>query len=306
MLTADRGAQRQRTGRQRDWIWRGWQTRYSYRPAAHPAASARAPLMLLHGFGASLGHWRHNMPALSQQRPVYALDLLGFGASRKAATDYSVDLWVAQTYDFWQTFVGTPAVLVGNSIGALVSAIAAARHPEMVAGVVLLSLPDVSLRQQAIPRWMRPAVTAAELTVASPPLLRLLFALLRRPRWLRRGIGLAYADQRAIDAELVELLAAPTRDAGAARTFVRLFRAFNRPDFTPPTQTAIPQIAAPILLLWGLQDRMVPPRLAHRFRDLNPQLQLVEVAGAGHCLHDEQPERFHRILLDWLAATVDG
>ena len=82
----------QHLGKQRDWIWRGWHTRYTYVRAENgnnPMIST--PLILLHGFGASIGHWRHNLPALSQKHTVYALDLLGFGASKKAATDYTVD-----------------------------------------------------------------------------------------------------------------------------------------------------------------------------------------------------------------------
>lgn len=79
------------------------------------------PLILLHGFGASIEQWRHNISVLSQQHRVYALDLLGFGASRKAYTQYGVNLWREQIYDFWRTFIGVPAILVGNSLGSLVA-----------------------------------------------------------------------------------------------------------------------------------------------------------------------------------------
>lgn len=291
-----------RIGHQRDWVWRGWQVRYSFLWPADGAAKKKLPLIFLHGFGACIEHWRHNLPVLSQQHPVYALDLLGFGASRKVPTDYTIDLWVQQVYDFWCSFIGYPVILVGNSIGSLVCAAAAAAHPEMVLGIALINLPDVSLRQEMLPRWLLPTVRALEKLAASPPLLKLLFQLLRRPSIIRRWATIAYPNRSQVTEELVEILATPARDEGAAATFAALGRAANRENFSPSMRQILPSLAIPILLLWGSQDRMVPPSLAPYFAQLNPSIQWIELPGAGHCLHDEFPEQFNRILLDWLGA----
>ena len=118
----------ERIGNQRDWVWRGWQTRFSYIRAANRNYE-NIPLIFIHGFGASIEHWRQNLPVISQQYTVYAIDLLGFGASRKADTKYSVGVWTEQIHDFWQAFVGEPVIIVGNSIGSLISLAAAATHP---------------------------------------------------------------------------------------------------------------------------------------------------------------------------------
>lgn len=294
------GSWQQRIGSQRDWVWRGWQTRYSYRRSASGHNSSKPPLILLHGFGAAIEHWRNNIGVLSQDHTVYALDLLGFGASRKAATDYSVFLWVEQVHDFWETFIGEPVVLVGNSIGSLVCLTAAATYPEMVKGIVMLSLPDVSVRQEMIPKWLQPIVSTIEGLVASPPLLKGLFQVLRRPGVIRRWASIAYANPKAITDELVEILATPPQDEGAARTFCALFEAVRRPQFAPPVKAVLPNLQIPMLLIWGLQDRMVPPSLAKSFALLNPEITLIELDNAGHCPHDECPDRFNQILLDWL------
>jgi pimeloyl-ACP methyl ester carboxylesterase len=140
----------ERIGNQRDWVWRGWQTRYTYiRPGQNHQKAT--PLILLHGFGASIGHWRHNLEVLGTQHTVYALDMLGFGASEKAPANYSVQLWVEQVYDFWKTFIRQPVVLIGNSTGSLISLAAAATHPDMVEGVVMMSLPDPTLENSCFP-----------------------------------------------------------------------------------------------------------------------------------------------------------
>ena len=291
----------QRIGSQRDWVWRGWQTRYTYFRSLQTDNALSTPVMLLHGFGTSIGHWRHNLEVLGQQHTVYALDMLGFGASRKASADYKIDLWVDQVYEFWQTFIRQPMVLVGNSIGSLVCLAAAAAHPEMVKGIVLINLPDLSLREEAMPGWLRPVVSTVEGLVASPLLIKTLFYVARRPPVVRKWAGLAYANPVAVTAELVEILTGPAQDRGAAATFSALFRAMTSTNFGPRVKTILPTLDIPMLLMWGRKDRMIPPKLARQFVELNPNLELIELDDAGHCPHDEQPEQVNQILLDWLA-----
>ena len=287
----------QRIGNQRDWVWRGWQTRYSYTRAK---SNSETPLILLHGFGAAIEHWRNNIPILGQEYHVYALDLLGFGASRKANTNYSVYLWVEQVHDFWQAFIQEPVVLVGNSIGSLVCLTAALTYPEMVKGIVMLSLPDVSIRQDTIPRWFQPIVSTLENLVASPLLLKTLLKVLRRPSTIARWAGVAYQDKKAITDELVAILSIPAYDEGSDKTFSALFKAVRQSEFAPSAKEALPQLTIPMLLIWGSQDRMIPPSLAPMFAALNSRIKYIELEGVGHCPHDECPEKFNQILLEWL------
>jgi pimeloyl-ACP methyl ester carboxylesterase len=258
------------------------------------------PLILLHGFGAAIEHWRKNIPALSEHHAVYALDLLGFGASRKAVTEYSAYLWAEQVYDFWQTFIGKPVILVGNSIGSLVCLTAAATYPDMVKGIAMISLPELSVRQEMIPKALQPVVSSLESFFASPPLLKGIFKLLRRPGVIRRWAGIAYSHQQGVTEELVRIIAAPPQDKDADRTFVALFQSVNRPNFAPPAKVVLPQLRIPILLVWGKGDRMVPFSLGRTFAPLNPRLEFIEISHGGHCVHDECPEKFNRLFLDWL------
>lgn len=289
----------ERIGNQRDWVWRGWQTRYTYiRPSQH--SQKTTPLILLHGFGASIGHWRHNLEVLGQHHTVYALDLLGFGASKKAAANYSIQLWVEQVYEFWQAFIRQPVILIGNSNGSLISLAAAAAHPEMVKGIVMMSLPDPSLEQEAIPPVMRPVVMAVKKLVASPLLLKPIFHLVRQPSFVRRWASLAYAKPEAITDELIEILAGPPQERGAPRAFMALFRAAIAINFSPSVKAILPSITAPMLLIWGQKDRFVPPILAQRFTQYNENLEVLNLENVGHCPHDECPERVNQVILDWV------
>lgn len=289
----------QRVGRQRDWVWRGWQIRYTYIRAAQPEASS-TPLLLLHGFGASIGHWRQNLSEFSQHHTVYALDMLGFGASEKAPANYSISLWAEQVYDFWRTFIRHPVVVIGNSTGSLTSLALAAAYPEMVQGIVMMSLPDPSVRQEMLPKPLIPVVGAIENFVASPLLLKALFRIVRRPQVVRPWARMAYANADVVTDELVEILADPAQDRGSAEAFCAILRGMISAEFGPKVKTVLPTLQIPTLLIWGKQDRMVPFTFAAQFAAYNPKVQLVTLDNVGHCPHDEAPEEVNALILDWI------
>ena len=290
----------ERIGNQRDWVWRGWQTRYSYLRAQENNNIEHPPLIFIHGFGASIEHWRNNLPVIAQYHTVYALDLLGFGASRKADVEYGTALWTEQVHDFWQSFIGTPVILVGNSIGSLVCLTATATYPEMVKGLVMLNLPDVSVREEMLPPLVRPLVTAIENFVASPWLIKNILKIVRRPNIIRRWAGIAYPNKSAVTDELVDILSSPAYDDGAGQTLVRLSRSVRQASFAKSVRNLLPEIVIPMLLIWGMQDKMIPPKQARAIASLNPRLKLIELANAGHCPHDEYPNQFNSLLLEWL------
>ncbi len=310
-MTRTTGNWQQKIGSQRDWVWRGWQTRYTYFRCqnhqevveGHTLEKDNPPLLLLHGFGASIGHWRHNLDVLSQKHTVYALDLVGFGASEKAIANYDVNFWVEQVYEFWQTFIQVPVVLVGNSIGSLISMVAAASYPEMVQQLIMISLPDPAAQAEAIPPRLLPIVEFIQNFVASPPLLRLLFSLVSRRSVIRRWVKLAYASPDKITEELVDILAGPPRDRGATRAFCILFKVMGSSKLGPSVKLVLPTLEIPILLIWGKQDLLIPPKFANpnQFTQLNSRLQLRELDNAGHCPHDECPEIVNQLILDWVA-----
>jgi pimeloyl-ACP methyl ester carboxylesterase len=267
------------------------------------------PILFVHGFGAAIGHWRFNIPALSEHTTVYALDRLGFGASEKAATNYGVPLWAKQIYDFWQTFIRVPVILVGNSQGSLISLTVAATYPEMVAGVVMLNLPDSSVLQATVPQWLRralvpltwlvkPIVTLLRSVLTAPPIFRPFFHFIRQPASIRRWAKQAYADPRWVDDTLVEILCRPTYDRGAARALVAMTR--SPTELSPAATSTLPQLTIPLLLIWGKRDRFVPASLGPLFQRYNSRLQFVELENAGHCPHDECADTVNQLILDWM------
>ncbi|MEL6247435.1 MAG: alpha/beta fold hydrolase [Cyanobacteria bacterium J06627_15] len=287
-------------GNQRLWIWRGWHIRYTFLRPEDAAAGQAPPLLLVHGFGASLEQWRHNLVALSQQRPVYALDLLGFGGSAKPAALLGASVWQAQLYDFWQAVVQQPAILIGHSLGALVALTAAARHPDMVARLIMLTVPLA--REELISGWLDRVSRTVESWVATPLLLRPLFLFVRQPGFIRAALRKIYLQPERVDDELVNIFTRPTLDRGAARTLCYLVRSRTEADFSPPVSELVPQVKVPILLLWGDQDRVIPTKWAEQVKPLSPLLTYQTIENAGHCLYDEAADRITQSIGDWLGS----
>ena len=282
----------------RYWYWRGWRIRYWVLPAAEPSTEPVPPVLMLHGFGASLNQWRDNFSELARHRPVYALDLLGFGDSEKASTVFGADLWSAQVHDFWETWIGCPVVLVGHSLGGLVALNNAVTYPEMVQQLVLLTLP--AAREELLTGWIEQVSRNMERLFSTPLLIRPLFQFVRQS-WVIRGVLRSlYRPLERVDAELVCQYVKPTHDRGAARTLCYLVKSRTELQFTPRTKTLIAQLNAPTLLLWGALDKVIPLSWGKQIAPLNPLVTFQVLPNVGHCAFDEEPTQINRMILDWL------
>ena len=270
-------------------------------------------MVLLHGFGASSGHWRHNAAPLTKAGyRVYGLDLIGFGRSEQPGlhSHSRLDnrLWGRQLAAFLEQVVQQPAVLVGNSLGGLTALTTAAFRPEWVEAVVAAPLPDPALMQPLPKRQSR---RLRQLKAASVQLLcrllplELLVPLISRTALLRMGLQGAYSRSIRSDRELHQLIASPAR----RRTAARSLRAMSVGMALRPREATAPALLErlaeqdqpiPLLLLWGRQDRFVPLMIGEKLQQQHSWIKLRVLDGSGHCPHDESPEHFHRELLYWL------
>ncbi|NDJ16968.1 alpha/beta fold hydrolase [Myxacorys almedinensis] len=289
-----------RYGYQQTSTWKGWKIHHT----VFPNARSQVPIIFVHGFGGSIGHWRQNMSALAKSHSVYAIDLLGFGASDKPDIEYSVELWTRQLHDFWKVYIDKPVILVGNSIGSLTCLATAAAHPDMVQGVAMISLPDTASHHETIPLKIRPYVRYLQNILSSPLFLYPLFYVLRQPWVVRHWASLAYSCKEAVTDELLEILIKPSRTEGSARAFCAILKAMMSPKFSPSVGSIFSQVKMPSLLLWGKKDRMIPIGAVEQFSNYNPKLQIVTLDNAGHCAHDECPEQVNLELETWIQTEV--
>lgn len=276
------------------WTWQGHQIRY-VEVGSGPA------VVLVHGFGASMGHWRKNIPVLAAAGyRVFALDLLGFGASDKPDLDYSLDLWEEMVQAFWQDQIQSPTVYVGNSIGALLSLMLTVHHPEQTTGGILLNCAGgLNHRPHELTPPLRLVMGAFTYLITSPWIGPFLFDRVRQPARIRQTLTQVYCDQEAITDELVEILYRPSCDPGAQQVFAKILSAPAGPN----PEELLAQLQRPLLVLWGESDPWTPIQRGRSFQThtADPRFQFVPIPNTGHCPHDERPETVNPLILDWLA-----
>jgi pimeloyl-ACP methyl ester carboxylesterase len=275
------------------WEWRGYPIRYTQQGTGQP-------LLLIHGFGGAIGHWRQNIPALAAAGyQVFAIDLLGFGGSAKPDLPYEIELWQELLQDFWQAHIQKPVVWIGNSIGGLLSLAMAAQAPEITQGLVLLNCAgSLNHRPSDLNLPLRMVMQIFNNVVNSPALGPWLFNRIRQKRQLRNTLRQVYCDSSAITDELVDLIYEPTCDPDAQKVFATILTA---PPGPAPAEL-LPQVQAPLLVIWGEADPWTPVSAGKIFQDWQDRLSLefITIPKTGHCPHDERPDVVNSLVIDWL------
>lgn len=278
------------------WLWRGYRVQWL-------AQGSGQPIVLLHGFGASIGHWRKNIPVLAAAGyRVYAIDLLGFGGSQKPPIDYSMELWQDLVLDFWAEFIQEPALWVGNSIGALLALMLSAAAPERTRGTVLLNCAGgLNHRPEELNPVLRLVMGTFAQVVNTPGIGRFMFNQIRQKHRIRGTLKQVYGNPEAVTPELVDLLHEPSGDEGAYETFASILAA----PPGPKPETLLPQIAGPLLVLWGETDPWTPIQGAKIYQNLaktaGDRVTFVSIPKTGHCPHDERPEVVNSAIVNWLS-----
>lgn len=292
----------------KNWVWSGHNINYLVCQARNDSPS-RPSVLLVHGFGASVAHWRRNIATLSQNYTVYAIDLLGFGASDKPpGYAYSMEKWAQLILDFLDEVVQRPTVLVGNSVGSLACVIAAAdSRQSLLRGLVLLNCAGGMNNKAIVDDWriklLLPLLLLIDFLLQQKAIASAIFDRVRQSENLRNILLSVYGNKDSVDEELVEIIRGPANDEGALDAFVSIVTGPPGPN---PVQL-VPKIALPVLVLWGDCDPFTPidGPVGKYFSSLpsqQPNVKLFLLEGVGHCPHDDRPDLVHDKLLPWLAS----
>jgi pimeloyl-ACP methyl ester carboxylesterase len=265
-------------------------------------------VVLVHGLGGSHLNWDLLAPLLTGTARVLAVDLPGFGRSEPGGRTASVPANVAVLGRFLDEVVREPAVLVGNSMGGMISILTAAERHNSVHGLVLLD--------PAIPGPRKAQDRLVALTFAAYALPLVGERFLRRNRTrkdavtrVRETLVLCGVDPDAVPRDLIErsvtLLEERKDVEGMDRAFLAAARSLLRLLADPRRyRRAMASVEVPVLLVHGDRDRLVQVTAAREIAAAHPDWRYTELPDVGHVPQLQVPERVAKEILGWLAGTV--
>jgi pimeloyl-ACP methyl ester carboxylesterase len=251
-------------------------------------------VILLHGLGGFGESWRHNMPALARRVQVFALDLPGYGQSAKPAGPYDLGFFARVVHSFMATMGLGQASLVGHSLGAAVAVTCALTHPSRVERLCLIGglVPGFPYR----PAWIYRAL--------SRPGLGEVLALLGHARLFKAALARCFHNPVAGEVDFLVNFAYRARTSPEARAaLLSTVRHIGR-DFADRAEAyrrAIATLEAPVLLIHGQQDLVVPPSHVASVTEALPRATVRWVEACGHFPQIERAADVNGWMADFLS-----
>ena len=228
------------------------------------------PIILLHGLMGGVENFGEMVDFISAEYKVYGLDLKLFEGSLLKVSVKSLSDYL---YKFMNHLGLKKAVLIGNSMGGHIGLIFSKEHPGMVDGLILTGSSGLfeNAMGDSFPRrgdkdYIRKKTEEVFYNpeVATDALVDRVFKI---------------ATNRISTLKLL----------GYARSAIRHNMAEDLPNFT-----------IPVCLIWGENDKVTPPKVAHEFHSLLPNSELHWMPLCGHAAMWEHPEEFSKLVLQWL------
>ena len=230
--------------------------------------TAGPPIVFLAGLGGTTRYWEHRVAPLSASYQLLLIDLLGFGRSPKPWAAYTIERHVAELHRVLDGH--DHLTLVGHSFGAIAAVAYAARYPESVARLVLLSLPYFGSEARA-KRFFRQHATLESWLMTNIVLAALACIVTRRV--LRRALPRYLPD---MPREVLDDLVLHTWRSSTSTLWDGIYRY----DLADDARRLPPDL--PVLLLHGDRDTTAPLEGARRLAAHHPSATLVVLPGVDH------------------------
>ena len=262
------------------------------------------PLVLVHGLGSSAAvEFYYNLEPLAAHHRVFAIDLPGFGRSDKPVLEYTIDLFVRAVSDLMATEGIERAAVMGVSMGGRVALGLALDSPEKVKRLVLVDALGVGAPRRVLAYSILLTRGLGELTLRgtaralrqmNPAVIRRFWGwYLKRPN----RVASIWSDERI--ANHGTLLATPEYRA-AYLSALRSIAGMRQLRNGVVVEDRLAELRMPTLLIWGGHDHIFPASHARAAKDRIPNGRLEVFDDSGHTPQMEEPDRFNRVVFDFL------
>lgn len=264
-------------------------------------------IVLVHGLGGSHLNWALLAPKLAQHARVVAVDLAGFGYTYPEGRKTTISANVGLLNRFLREVVDEPVVLMGNSMGGMISILHTSKHPETVRGVVLVD-PALPMVLGSRPD---PTMVSTFFMYSVPGFGKRFMAKVRAasPRaQVNRVLELCCVNPDAIPEELkqasVHLLVQRSKVKGLDDAFIAAARStVLATSRRGPYYAAMDSLKVPVFLMSGDKDRLVNVAAARYVARKRPHWRYDEFRNVGHVPQLEIPDVVSERVLDWLEAN---
>ncbi len=271
------------------------------------SGTAVPKIVLVHGLGGSHLNWALLAPLLAEKARVVAVDLAGHGLTNPEGRQTTVHANTNLLGRFLRTVVKEPVILVGNSMGGMISLLHTAKDPDLVRGLVLVdpALPMV-LGTRPDPTMLSTFFMYSVPGLGERFLAKSRLAPARRQ--VERVLELVCADPAVIPEELKQasehLLGERAKIEGLDTAFLAAARSTV---FTTSKRgayfAAMDKIRVPVFLMSGDRDRLINVASARYVARRRPHWRYDEYAGVGHVPQMEIPDVVSERVFDWMDAN---
>ena len=244
-------------------------------------------IVLIHGFGANKDNWTRLARELTEEFNVYAIDLPGHGDSSKPLDlGYGFEDQVRNLAKILQALDLQKFHMMGNSMGGAITALYAATYPDQVQSAVLFDPAGVFEYESELVELVKEG---------DNPLIP------SKEGDFKRLIDFALEDKPFVPWPIYDVM----EEKAIANQQVNrvIFAAIRDDSYETDFRQAITRIKAPVLVVWGLEDRVINYRNADVFVAQIPDARKVLLEDVGHAPMVEAPEESAQLFREFLAQT---
>ncbi len=249
------------------------------------------PVILIHGFLYHTVMWKKNIDALAEKFKVYAVDLWGWGYSeRLKGKKYSFDRYGKQIVGFMDALNIQKATLIGQSMGGGISVYVAAHFPDRVDRLILVDPAVIPYPMTTIGKiYQLPFVGEFMNAIPGDALMRNNLKTV----W--------FYDRGKVTDEYCKEVLQPLCIKGSYAGIMYILRHVLKEPYVEKEANLLANMSIPILIIHGREDKAVPLDRSKRLNDLWKGSKLVIFDKAGHTPHEEHPEKFNKLAIEFLS-----
>lgn len=227
-------------------------------------------IILLHGLFGTISNWEGVQKKLTGKYSVFIPELPLLNLFQMGNL---LDKLVVYLEEYINLNHITKPILIGNSLGGHIALLYTIKHPDGVSKLILTGSSGL---------YEKPFGGS--------------FPRLKDYNYVRSQVEDIFHKKEVIKRAVVDQVYSTVQSRSNVISLIRLAREAQKQNLS----VHLKQIQVPVLLIWGLQDRITPPEVAHQFYELLPHARLCLINDCGHVPMMEQPELFNKHLEEFL------